>query len=146
MGRTYVSERVSSIPQDQNTTGLFASGNDIRILGVLFVISGIIDLFWIMAYPEYSLKVFGTTFSGWIGEFVKYQHPAIHLAIGYGFWRTERWAFFAYLLYLTLACFSEIVTQTVEGYHSTRTTMIIVSLLFGLYIVLRRKVFRPSHG
>ena len=101
---------------------------------------------WIMAYPEYSLKVFGLTFSGWIGEFVKYQHPAIHLAIGYGFWKTERWAFFAYLLYLTLACFSEIVTQVVEGYHPTRTTMIIVSLLFGMYIVLRRKVFRSAHG
>ena len=106
------------------------------------MISGIIDLVVILAYPEYSLKVFGTTFSGWLGEFVKYQHPVIHLAIGYGFWKTERWVFFAYLLYLTVACLSEIVTQLVVGYHTFRTTMVIVSLLFGIYIVWRRNVFQ----
>jgi len=74
----------------------FLSGTDIRLLGILFVISGVIDFFWIVSYPDYALKVFGTTFTGWIGELVKYQHPVIHLAIGYGFWKTKKWAFYFY--------------------------------------------------
>ena len=119
----------------------FSSGIDIRLLGILFVISGVIDFFWILSYPNYALKVFGTTFTGWIGELVKYQHPVIHLAIGYGFWKTKTWAFYTYLVYLTLACLSEITTQVVQGYHPTRTIMIIISILFGLYIVWRRNIF-----
>lgn len=122
------------------------SGNDIRILGILFVVSGIIDFVWIMSYPDYALKVFGTTFPGWQGAFVKYQHPVIHWAIGYGFWFRQRWAYVAYLAYLGLACTSEVTTQVVEGYHQTRTTMIIVSLLFGLYIFTRRHIFHTIHS
>ncbi|GJL57131.1 MAG: hypothetical protein NPIRA02_42630 [Nitrospirales bacterium] len=123
----------------------FSDGRDIRILGVLFVISGTIDLFWIMSYPDYALKVYGTTFDGWRGAFVKYQHPIIHWAIGYGFWYRQRWAYWAYLAYLMLACLSEITTQMVEGYHPTRITMIIVSLLFGAYIISRRNGFESSN-
>lgn len=117
------------------------AGQDIKVLGLLFVISGGIDLMWILAYPEYSLKVFGTTFSGWAGEVVKFQHPLIHWLIGYGFWQTRRWAFWAYLGYLTLACFSEVINQLVLGFHQTRTTMIVVSLVFGAYIIARQQVF-----
>ena len=122
----------------------FSSGIDIRLLGILFVISGVIDFFWILSYPNYALKVFGTTFNGWIGELVKYQHPVIHLIIGYGFWKTKKWAFCTYLVYLTLACMSEITTQMVQGYHPTRTTMVIISILFGLYIVWRRNIFQSA--
>ena len=121
-----------------------ASGTDIRALGILFVISGLIDFFWIVSYPDYALKVFGTTFRGWLGELVKYQHPVIHLAIGYGFWKTKKWAYYTYLGYLTLACLSEITTQMVQGYHPTRTTMIFISILFGIYIIWRRPVFGAS--
>ena len=126
------------------TAHVFAHGHDIRIVGILFLISGTIDLLWILSYPEYALKVFGTTFTGIAGALVKYQHPVIHWAIGYGFWRRQRWSYFAYLAYLCFACASEITTQFVEGYHPTRTTMIVVSLLFGLYIFSRRRIFRAS--
>ena len=122
----------------------FSSGIDIRLLGILFVISGVVDFFWILSYPNYALKVFGTTFTGWIGAFVKYQHPVIHLAIGYGFWKTKKWALYTYLVYLILACLSETTTQLVQGYHPTRTTMIIISILFGFYIVWRRKIFSSA--
>ena len=120
---------------------ILASGIDIRILGILFVLSGTLDLIWILSYPDYALKVFGTTFGGWAGVFVKYQHPVIHWAIGYGFWHTRRWAFWGYLFYLALACLSETINQVVWGFNTTRTTMIVVSLLFGTYIVIRRNVF-----
>jgi len=124
----------------------FRSGYDIKILGLLFLFSGCIDLVWIFSYPEYALKVFGTTFSGWAGEAVKYQHPIIHWFIGYGFWNTRRWAFWSYLGYLTLACFSEVINQFVLGFHQTRTTMIIISLLFGAYIIMRQQVFIPRRN
>ncbi|NKB80620.1 MAG: hypothetical protein GKS05_01725 [Nitrospirales bacterium] len=118
------------------------SGVDIRILGLLFIASGWIDLFWILSYPNYALTVFGATFEGWGGTLIKLQHPCIHWIIGYGFWNTQRWSYRLYLWYLGLACMSEITTQLFHGYHPTRTTMIVVSVLFGSYIIARHRVFR----
>lgn len=122
-------------------TGWRSRGLDIRMLGVLFILSGLIDLAWILSYPDYALKVFGTTFGGWVGEAVKLQHPVIHLAIGFGFFLTRRWALWAYLAYLALACASEIMTQVALGYHPVRTAMILISLAFAAYVIARRAVF-----
>ena len=49
-----------------------------------------------------------------------------------------------YLIYLSLGCLSELTTQVVEGFQSNRTTMILVSLLFGCYSLLRREMFLSS--
>ncbi|MEE8612825.1 MAG: hypothetical protein V3S85_01690 [Nitrospirales bacterium] len=140
---------ISSTHQDflknKQTKSILATGTDIQILGILFLVSGVIDFIWILAYPEYALKVFGTTFGGWMGLFVKFQHPLIHWMIGYGFLKRRRWAFWAYLVYLAMACVSETINQFVYGYHQARTTMIILSLLFGTYIVARRKAFQPTN-
>ena len=118
---------------------------DIRIFGILLVVAGVFDLVWISAYPNYALKVFGTTFEGVTGEIVKYQHPLIHGLLGYGFWRQRLWALYGYLLYLALGCLSEVVTQLIGGFHSARTTMIVVSLVFGSYILFRRSALYPSN-
>lgn len=134
-----MTEERSPLPNHSNS--LLSRGLDIKILGSLFVLSGGIDFFWILAYPDYALKIFGTTFDGWAGALVKYQHPVIHWIIGYGFWNLRRWSFWGYLAYLGLACLSETINQVVLGFNSTRTTMIIVSLLFGAYIVTRRNIF-----
>lgn len=40
------------------------SGADIRACGWLFLAAGAIDLGWILSYPGYARKVFGTQFSG----------------------------------------------------------------------------------
>jgi hypothetical protein len=117
---------------------------DIRIFGILLFVAGVFDLVWISAYPNYALKVFGTTFEGLTGEIVKYQHPLIHGLLGYGFWKQRLWAFYGYLLYLALGCLSEVVTQLIGGFHSTRTTMIVISLVFGSYILFRRSAFHHS--
>jgi hypothetical protein len=117
---------------------------DIQMFGLLLVVAGVFDCIWISAYPNYALKVFGSTFGGVTGEIVKYQHPVIHGLLGYGFWRQRLWAFYGYLLYLSLGCLSEVVTQLVGGFHSTRTTMIVVSLMFASYIVCRRSAFHRS--
>lgn len=58
---------------------LLASGMDIRVWGLPVVVSGIAALTWILAYPAYDLKVFGTTFSGWVGDFVNYPTPRYSL-------------------------------------------------------------------
>jgi len=117
---------------------------DIRIFGILLLVAGVFDFIWITAYPNYALKVFGTTFEGLTGEIVKYQHPLIHGLLGYGFWKQRLWAFYGYLLYLALGCLSEVVTQLIGGFHSTRTTMIVISLVFGSYILFRRSAFHHS--
>lgn len=103
-----------------------------------------VDFMWIASYPHYALKVFGTTFDSWLGEIVKYQHPFIHGLIGYGFWKQRLWAFYGYLIYLGLGCLSEVVNQIVGNFHATRTTMILISLLFGGYIILRRPAFQVA--
>ena len=131
-------------PAPHRSNSLLSRGTDIKILGILFVLSGGIDFFWILSYPDYALKVFGTTFDGWAGALVKYQHPVIHWVIGYGFWNLRRWSFWGYLAYLGLACVSETINQVVLGFNTTRTSMIIVSLLFGTYIMARRHVFHAK--
>lgn len=118
---------------------------DIRIFGILLVVAGVFDLIWISAYPHYALKVFGTSFDGLTGEIVKYQHPLIHWILGYGFWKQRRWAFYGYLAYLGVGCLSEVITQIVGGFHATRSTMILVSLVFGSYILFRRSAFHHSN-
>lgn len=124
--------------------GFWTRAIDIRMLGILFVVSGLIDLLWILSYPDYALKVFGTTFGGWVGEAVKLQHPLIHVVIGLGFFTTRRWALWGYLAYLALACASEIVTQVVVGFHPVRMTMILISLAFAAYVVARRHAFHSN--
>ena len=133
---------MQTIALGKRLQSLKCSGLDVRLLGVLFVLAGVLDLAWILSYPNYALKVFGTTFTGLAGEFVKLQHPVIHVAIGVGFLLMRRWAYWGYLVYLALACASEIVTQVVLGYHPVRTAMILISLAFATYVVLRRQVFR----
>ncbi len=133
-----------SPPLPNQSNSFLSRGTDIKTLGILLVLSGGIDFFWILAYPDYALKVFGTTFDGWAGALVKYQHPIIHWVIGYGFWSFRRWSFWGYLAYLGLACLSETINQLVLGFNTTRTSMIIVSLLFGAYIVTRRNIFHSK--
>jgi hypothetical protein len=132
------------IGQKRPLRHFLSQGRDIQIFGMLLLLAGTLDFMWIAAYPHYALKVFGTTFSGWAGEFVKYQHPFIHWALGYGFLKRHLWAFWGYLIYLGLGCLSELATQIVEGFHPTRTIMILISLLFGSYIFQRRSVFLSS--
>lgn len=122
----------------------WAAGADIRCFGWLLVLSGLIDLVWILAYPEYALTVFGRTFTGWIGWGVKLQHPVIHWVIGYGFARVRRWALWAYLVYLAIAVVSEIVTQVVGGWHSVRMTMMTVSVAMATYLWARRGVMHAG--
>ncbi len=117
-------------------------GADIRAFGLLFVLSGAIDLAWIVSYPGYALSVFGMRFDGAVGWAVKLQHPVLHGMIGWGFFRLRRWALWLYGVYLGLACTSEIVTQLVGGYHLLRTSMILLSGLFAGYVFARRRVFR----
>ena len=136
---------IADFPKATHLKNFFwKKGQDIRLFGILLVLAGVIDFVWIASYPHYQLKVFGATFDNWLGEMVKYQHPFIHWLIGYGFWKQRLWALYGYLVYLGLGCLSEVVTQVVGGFHTTRTTMILVSLLFGGYIVLRRPAFQTS--
>ncbi len=133
-----------SIRRAQISFTSWKQGRDIQIFGILLVFAGSMDLIWIAAYPDYALKIFGTTFTGLAGVFVKYQHPIIHWTLGYGFFTRQRWALWGYIAYLGIGCISELTTQFIEGYHSTRTTMILVSLLFGAYVFLRRSTFQHS--
>ena len=47
---------VRSTSLRRSEQAILASGMDIRVRGLLFVVSGIVDLTWIFAYPAYDLN------------------------------------------------------------------------------------------
>ncbi len=94
------------IVQKRPLQRFISQGRDIQIFGMLLLLAGTLDYVWIATYPHYALKVFGTTFSGWAGEFVKYQHPFIHWVLGYGFLKKHLWAFWGYLILVSAASVS----------------------------------------
>jgi len=117
-------------------------GHDIRYLGALFLMSAIMDLYIIVAQPQYVLAVFCTKPEGWLGLLFKVQSPAIHTGIGYGFLFRRRWALLLYLLYAGFGLTNALVNLGCFGYGRVRTVFLISLLGFTAYVVLRRRVFR----
>jgi hypothetical protein len=60
------------------------AGQDIQLLGGLFLIVGTVDLVIIALFPAYALKLFGTAVTRPASFLVKLHSPAVHLLIGYG--------------------------------------------------------------
>ncbi len=117
------------------------TGRDIKLLGGLFLIVGLFDLVIIALYPEYDLKVFGTTLNGPLGLLIKLQSPALHLAIGYGFLFLRPWAWGLSLAYAGFGIASEAMNQMAWGFNAIRSTFMATTLLFAGYLVWRRTVF-----
>lgn len=119
----------------------WAAGHDLRYLGALFLLSAFMDLYIIMANPDYALPVFCSKPTGWLGVAAKAQSPPSHLLIGYGFVRLRRWALVLYLVYAAYQLISAMVNYVCFGYGRIRTVMFVTLLMFTGYIVWRRDRF-----
>ena len=117
-------------------------GHDIRYLGALFLMSAIMDLYIIVAQPQYALAVFCTKPEGWSGLLFKAQSPAIHIGIGYGFLLRRKWALLLYLLYAGFGLVNALVNLSCFGYGRVRTVFLISLLAFTAYVLLRRQAFQ----
>ena len=91
--------------------------------------------------PEYSLTIFCSKPTGILGILAKAQSPALHIAIGYGFLKLHRWAFFVYLAYAGFGLINATANYTCFGFGLIRTIFFISLLTFTTYVVWRRGFF-----
>lgn len=117
------------------------TGRDIHLLGGLFLIVGTVDLVIIALFPAYALKLFGTAVTGPASFLVKLHAPAVHLLIGHGFLWLRPWAWGLALAYAGFGLVSEAMNQLTFGFSQIRSSFIVTTLLFALYLVWRREVF-----
>jgi hypothetical protein len=116
-------------------------GVDIKLLGGLFLIVGLVDLVIIVLFPSYALKLFGTAVTGPPSFLVKLHSPAVHLLIGYGFLWLRPWAWGLALAYAGFGLISEAMNQLTFGFNWIRSGFIVTTLLFACYLIWRRAVF-----
>lgn len=116
-------------------------GVDIKLLGGLFLIVGVVDLVIIVLFPAYALKLFGTAVTGPASFVIKLHSPAVHLLIGYGFIGLRPWAWGLSLAYAGFGIVSEVMNQVVFGFHVVRSGFVASTVLFVLYLLWRRDLF-----
>jgi hypothetical protein len=115
-------------------------GHDIRFLGILLLISAVNDTIIILKNFDYLLPFYCTKFSGIPGFLTKAISPVLHLAVGYGFLRLTRWAFFIYLVYAAYGFTNGMVNLACFGPGRIRNTLLAAVILSTIYIVWRRNV------
>lgn len=116
-------------------------GVDIKLLGGLFLIVGVVDLVIIVLFPSYALKLFGTAVTGPSSFLVKLHSPAVHLLIGYGFLWLRPWAWGLSLAYAGFGLVSEALNQLAFGFHLVRSGFMATTALFIIYLYWRRQLF-----
>lgn len=112
--------------------------HDMRFLGGLFLWTALMDLYIIVANPEYHLSVFCTKPTGIPGLLFKAQSPALHIAIGYGFLKLRRWALFVFLAYAGFGILNATTNFACFGFGRIRTVFFISLLAFTAYVIWRR--------
>jgi hypothetical protein len=122
----------------------YGRGHDLRYIGAHFFLTAFMDVYIIVANPDYGLKILGTTFEGTWGILWKLQSPVFHLLIGIGFIRVKRWGLLVYLLYAVFGLVNAMVNLAVlPPPHRIRITFLVLLAVFTAYILRRRKRFTP---
>ena len=121
-------------------------GHDIRFLGLLLLISAVNDIVIIFKNPDYLLPFYCTKPDGVPGFLTKAISPALHFAVGYGFMRLSRWAFFVYLVYAAYGFTNGMVNLTCFGSGRIRNTLLVAITLSTIYVLWRRHILlrKPS--
>ncbi|MBI1822606.1 MAG: hypothetical protein HYR80_00590, partial [Nitrospirae bacterium] len=107
----------------------------------IFLTNLLLDSYLIFANPTYSLKIFGTHFSGWAGWAFKIQSPILHGLLGIGFIRTKRWSYLLYMAYAAFGLVNAFANLYFLGYGRIRMIFIVSLLVISGYIYFRRKAF-----
>jgi hypothetical protein len=119
-------------------------GHDMRFLGLLLLISAVIDTYIILANLDYLLPFYCTKFPGIPGFLTKAISPLLHVAVGYGFLRLTRWGFFIYLVYAAYGFTNGMVNLACFGPGRIRNTLIAAVVISTIYILWRRDVLLKS--
>lgn len=116
-------------------------GRDVRLVGAMFILVGLLDVLLIEFFPSYALKLFGVTIVGHLAYPVKLHSPAVHFLIGYGFVFLRPWAWGLAMTYGGFGLVSEFMNQLEFGYHALRSGFMALTFLFLCYVVWRRIFF-----
>ena len=125
---------------------VWRKGHDIRYLGALFLLTALMDLYIILVNPEYGLTIFCTKPQGTWGFLAKAQSPILHITIGYGFLRLQRWSLFVYLVYASFGFLNAIANQSCFGFGRIRTVFLLSLLAFSAYVIWRKHCFTVIHS
>ncbi len=116
---------------------------DLTILGIVMIVSGIMDTYLIIANPDYRLPIFGMKLEGPLGWYLNLLFPVIHFIVGYGVLLARRWS---YLLFMGFTLYG-IISASVNFLrlpppHNIRTVFLIVSFIVLGYLYVRRRQFK----
>jgi len=116
---------------------------DFVVLGVLMIFSGGMDLYLIVAHPEYGIPTFGVKRTGTVGWALKLIAPPMHFVLGYGALSGRRWAYRFLMLYSLYGLFNAAVNRMLlPAPHRIRTVFLIGTLIFIGYLYIRRERFK----
>jgi len=121
---------------------VWTRGHDIRYLGALFFLTAFLDLYIIVANPEYALAVFCAKPGGVFGILAKAQSPILHTLIGYGFMRLRRWSILLYMVYAGFGLLNALANYACFGYGRVRTAFLLTLVGFTVYVIWRRHCFK----
>ncbi len=116
---------------------------DVVFFGGLMIVSGMMDIYIIVANPEYRLPMFGTRPEGALGWFVKLTAPPIHFLAGAGAILGKRWAYPLMMGYSIYGLTNAVVNRLLlPPPHRIRTIFIVATLLLIGYLYSRRDQFK----
>lgn len=115
---------------------------DLIFFGIVMIVSGVFDVYIILANPEYRLPVLGKKLDGPITRYFIFLFPLFHFVVGYGVILCRKWA---YYLFIAFAVYG-IVSPTINFFrfpppHRIRTILLIGSIIVMAYLYWRRKYF-----
>ena len=120
---------------------LRSGGTDIKLLGGLFIIAGMIDAIIIVLFPDYALKLFGTAVTGPVSLIAKLHSPLAHLLIGYSFVFLRPWGWGLAVAYSGFSLVSETMNQWSFGMSLIGSGCMVAIALFASYLIWRRHQF-----
>jgi hypothetical protein len=120
---------------------LLSGGTDIKLLGGLLIIVGMVDAIIIVLFPDYALKLFGTAVTGPASLLIKLHSPLVHLLIGYGFVFLRPWGWGLAVAYSGFGLVSETMNQWSFGVSLIRSGFMMTMALFAGYLIWRRHRF-----
>ncbi len=116
---------------------------DILAFGVVMIVSGVFDIYIIVANPEYRLTVLGWKLDGPLLRYLIFLFPLFHCVVGYGMIKCRRWT---YYLFMAFAIYG-IVSPAINYFrfpppHRVRTILLIGSVIVIAYLHWRKPYFK----
>jgi len=116
---------------------------DLIFFGVLMILSGMGDLYIIVANPQYRLPFFGMKPDGLAGLLIKSVHPFFHFGAGAGAIYGKKWAYPFIMAYSVYGLVNAMANRMLlPGPHRIRTVFMIGTSLVMVYLYLRRNQFK----